>query len=94
MNRSEPEISKPEDLKSITLNNRVEVIDSIIITDPLNISVESVDERNALFRNGVSLDSTQFSIRMQLTDNAYAITIRKNMDFSDPKSFLIMTRVM
>ena len=92
-NNPEPEISRPGDLKCITLSNRMEPIDSLIIADPLNISLESVDENNALFRKEIQLDSAQFSIRMQLSKQAYAIAIMRNTVTLDQKSSLLITRI-
>lgn len=93
INRPEPEISKPGDLKCITMNSRMEPIDSIIIADPFFVSVESADDRNALFRKEVRHDSMQFSVRIQLSDQTYAVAIKKNMDSSDQESCLLLTRI-
>jgi hypothetical protein len=71
----------------------LEPIDSIVIVDPLNISVESTDENNAFFRKEITLDSAQFSIRMQLNKKTDAIAIKKNTNSENQNSYLIMTKI-
>lgn len=93
ISNSEPEIPKPGDLLCIALNNNLEPIDSIVIADPLNISVESTDENNAFFRKEITLDSAQFSIRMQLNKKTDAIAIKKNTNSENQNSYLIMTKI-
>lgn len=93
MNFTGSETPKPGDLKCITLNNNMEPTDSLIISDPLNITVESVDENNALFKNEVSRDSAQFSIRLQLTEKIYAIAIRKSIYSENQNSYLLITKI-
>ena len=88
-----PEMSKPGDLKCISLNNRLEPVDSIIITDPLNITVESVDATNDLFKKEIELDSAQFSIRMQLSESTYAYAIKKKTDYKHQNSYLVLTKI-
>jgi hypothetical protein len=93
MNNSEPEIPKPGDLKCIALDNRMAPVDSITITDPLNITVESVDENNALFKREIARDSAQFSIRMQLNKNTDAIAIKKNANSKVKNPYLLITKI-
>lgn len=93
MNSSEPEISKQGDLKCISLNNHLEPVDSIIISDPLNITVESMDENNAFFKKEIALDSAQFFIRMQLNKETDAIAIKKNVNSENQKRYLIITKI-
>ena len=93
LNSTESETPKPGDLKCITLNNNMEPTDSLIISDPLNITVESVDDNNALFKKEVSRDSAQFSIRLQLTEKIYAIAIRKSICYENQNSYLLITKI-
>lgn len=88
-----PDIRKPGDLECVALDNNLEPVDSIIISDPLNITVESVDENNAYFRKEISLDSAQFSVRMQLNIRTDAIAIKKNANSKSQTSYLIITRI-
>ena len=92
MNSPEPEMSKPGDLKCIALDKHMEGVDSVIISDPLNISIESVDENNSFFRKEIALDSTQFSIRMQLNKKTTAIALKK-ANSENQNSFLIVSKI-
>jgi hypothetical protein len=93
MNNQEPEISKPGDLMCVSLNNHLEPVDSITVSDPLNITVESVDANNALFKKEIVRDSAQFSIRMQLEKRTVAIAIKKSMNSENHNSYLLITKI-
>jgi hypothetical protein len=93
INNSNPNITKPGDLICVALDNRLGPIDSIIISDPLNISVESVDENNALFKKEIALDSSQFFIRMQLSEKTDAIAIRKRINSNNQNSYMLITKI-
>jgi hypothetical protein len=88
-----PAISKPGDLKCITLDNNLTPLDSILVPDPLNITVESVNENNALFKKEISRDSAQFSVRIQLTGKIYAIGIKKSTNSENQNSYLLITKL-
>lgn len=90
---SAPDIRKPGDLECFALDKNLEPVDSIIISDPLNITVESVDENNSFFKKEISLDSAQFSIRMQLNKRTDAIAIKNNANSKSQNSYLIITRI-
>lgn len=89
----QPAIPKPGDLKCITLDNRLNPVDSIIVPDPLNLTVESVNERNELFKTEIKKDSAQFSIRLQLTEKIYSVGIKKSTNSKNQNSFLIITKI-
>ena len=89
----QPAIPKPGDLKCITLDNRLNPVDSIIVPDPLNVTVESVNERNELFKTEIKKDSAQFSIRFQLTEKIYSVGIQKCTNSGNQNSFLIITKI-
>jgi hypothetical protein len=91
--RSEPEMPKPGDLKCVTLNDHMQHIDSLIITDPLNITVESVDDNNLLFKKEIAKDSAQFSVRMQINNNIRWVAIKKNADSENKNSYLLITKI-
>jgi len=93
INNVEPEIPKPGDLKYITLDNHLTPIDSLIVPDPLNVTVESVNENNALFKKEIAKDSAQFSVRLQLTEKIYAIGIKKNINAGNQNSYLLVTKL-
>ncbi len=93
INNSQPEMLKSGDLKCIALNNQLEPVDSIFISDPLNITVESIDENNSLFKKEIARDSAQFSIRMQLNEKTHAIAIKKNINSENQNSYLLITKI-
>ena len=90
---SQPGLSKPGDMKCITLDNHMNPVDSFIIPDPLNVTVESVDENNALFKKEVSKDSAQFSIRLQWTEKIYAVGIKRSTNFGSQNPYLLITKL-
>jgi hypothetical protein len=92
-NRSLPEIAKPGDLTCIAMDDHLQAVESIIIPDPLNITVESVSDNNALFKKEIALDSAQFSVRMQLNEKINAIGIKKNTGSESQNSFLLITKI-
>ena len=90
---SYPEIRKPGDLECVSLDNILEPVNSIIISDPLHITVESVDEHNALFKKEIERDSAQFSVRMQLNEKIQAFGIKKNSHSENKNSYLLITKL-
>jgi len=62
-NKKEPETG---DLRIIQSNAKSKPIESIIIANPLVKTVEYADESGKLNKKIIELDSTQFSLRMQL----------------------------
>jgi hypothetical protein len=87
------EIPKPGDMFCFALNSNMEPVDSLIIPDPLNITVESVDEKNALFRKEMALDSAQFTIRMQLDEKIWAVGIRTRLNPEKSSNFMLITKI-
>jgi hypothetical protein len=92
-NNIQPEISKPGDLNCITLDNHLNPVDTIVVPDPLNITVESVNERNELFKKEVKIDSARFSIRLQLTEKIYAIGIKMSTNSKNQNNYLLLTKL-
>jgi hypothetical protein len=93
INNIGPEIPKPGDLKCITLDEHLTTIDSLIVPDPLNVTVESVNESNALFKKEIAKDSAQFSVRLQLTEKIYAIGIKKTINSGNQNTYLLLTKL-
>lgn len=87
------EIPKPGDLECITLDNHMNPVDSIMVPDPLNITVESVNENNELFKKEIAKDSAQFSIRFQMTKKISSIGIKKSSNSESKNSFLLITKL-
>ena len=92
-NSSEPVLARPGDLKCITLNSLSQPVDSITIPDPLNFTVESVDDNNMLFKKEISRDSAQFSVRLQLNEKISSVAIKKNLTSDNRNSYLTITRI-
>jgi hypothetical protein len=92
-NVTEAEISRPGDLKCITLDNRMIPLDSIIIPDPLHITVESVSGNNELFRKEITKDSAEFTVRLQFTQKMYAVGIKKSAESKNQNSYLLLTKL-
>jgi len=93
INSAITEIPKPGDLKCITLYNHLNPIDSLLVPDPLNVTIESVNGNNQLFKKEIAKDSAEFSIRLQLTEKIYAIGIRKSTYSGNENSFLLITKL-
>ena len=93
INNIEPEIVKPGDLKCIMLDKHLYPVDSILVPDPLNVTVESVNDNNLFFKKEIVKDSAQFSIRLQLTEKIYAIGIKKRADSKNQGSYLLINKL-
>ena len=93
INNSFTENQKPGDLICFAVNNQLEHVDSIIISDPLNITIEAVNENNELFKKEIELDSNRFSIRMQLTEKTDAIAIRKRINSKNQDSYIVISKI-
>jgi hypothetical protein len=92
-NSSEPVLARPGDLKCISLNSLLQPVDSITIPDPLNITVESVDNSNMLFKKEVTRDSAEFSVRLQLNEKISSVAIKKNLNSDNRNSYLTITKI-
>lgn len=93
INNAQTAIPKPGDLKCITLDNQMNPVDSLIVPDPLSVTVESVNEKNELFKKEITKDSAQFSIRFQLNEKIYAIGIKKSTNSENQNSYLLITKL-
>jgi hypothetical protein len=92
-NLTGPDLLKPGDLRCITLNSSMEPLDSLVISDPLNVTVESVDENNLLYKKELALDSAQFSVRMQVNDRIFAVGIKTKESSGDRNKYLLITKI-
>lgn len=68
------------DLKIIQANNKSKPIHSIVIANPLVKNVEYTDESGGLGRKIIELETTQFTLRMQLDPQTKYIIIEKSND--------------
>lgn len=79
------------DLKCMTLDGEMRPVSTVIIPDPLIKRVEYQQENGALASKEVELDSTVFSVRMQLEAGSRYIAISR-INPSD-SSFLYVTEI-
>jgi len=91
--RSSPEIKKTGDLECVALDDNLDPVDSIIISDPLNITVEFVNGNNTFNKREIGKDSAQFTVRMQLNEQIRAFGIKKNSPSKNQNSYLLITKV-
>ena len=78
------------DLKIIQTNSKSKSIQSITIANPLVKNVEYADESGQLNRKIIELESTQFSIRMQMHPMTKYIVIEQ---INKPNKRLIKSRL-
>ena len=83
------ENGKTGDLVCHQFDKKANLLNSILITDPLNKIVEFVDESNQFQTETINATKTQFSVRLQLKSTTKHITIS---NFAD-KSPLIKTKI-
>lgn len=88
MHHAEP---REGDLNCLTLDENKRPLSSILVPDPLKRRVEYQQEDGSLTTRELSLDSTVFSVRMQL-ENASRYVAVKRSD-SPGGSYLILTEI-
>ena len=76
------------DLKCVALDENKQALQSIIIPNPLHKSIEYEDEHGYLSRKEVWLDSTTFSVRMELYLTTKFVAVER-MDTSGNSTLLI-----
>lgn len=86
-NKKNPEFG---DLKIIQINSKSKPIQSITVTNPLVKNVEYADESGQLNRKIIELESTQFSIRMQMHPLTKFVVIEQ---INKPNKRLIKSRL-
>jgi hypothetical protein len=92
-NIPEAEIPKSGDIFCFALNTNMEPVDSIIIPDPLNATIESVDGDNKLFKKEIALDSAEFTVRMQLNREIYAVGLKTREKSKKSNGYLLITKI-
>lgn len=86
-------IPKPGDLFCFVLNSLMVPVDTVLIPDPLNLTVESVDDNNSLFKKEVTLDSAQFTLRLQFDEKIWAVGIRTRIKPENSNNYLLITKI-
>ncbi len=82
-NNKSPKTSVTGDLMLFQLDKKSNRLQNIIIKNPLTKTIEYIDESKLFQRKRIDLDSTQFSLRLQLKPNTKYISI---YNISDSKS--------
>jgi hypothetical protein len=81
------------DLICFQLDKKSNELQRIIVKNPLSKSMEFLDESKSFQRKQIDLDSTQFSIRLQLKPNTKYISIGDFSIFETQKKPLIKTEI-
>ncbi len=79
------------DLECVELDENLNRIQSLHIKDPLVMIVEYVNDSNALEKKTIKLDSSQFSIKLQMHTNTKFILINEITETENEK--LIITKL-
>jgi len=88
MHHAEP---REGDLNCLTLDNNKRPLSSILVPDPLKRRVEYQQEDGSLTTRELSLDSTVFSVRMQLESASRYVAVKRSD--SPGGSYLILTEI-
>jgi len=75
-------IPKEEDIQCIQMDSKSLSMGSIYISNPLNKVVEFVNDSGQLEKKIIKLDSTEFSVRMQLNPKTKFITTHKRTNLN------------
>ncbi len=82
-----------EDLQLFQLDKKSNTLQSIIIKNPLAKTIEYVDESKSLQTKKIDLDSTPFSLRLQLRPNTKYISIHPISYSKNQTAPLIKTKL-
>tara|TARA_R110002049_G_scaffold206269_1_gene376776 strand:+ start:20042 stop:20539 length:498 start_codon:yes stop_codon:yes gene_type:complete len=81
------------DLICAQLDKKSKVLERSVIKNPLSKNIEYLNGSNAFQRKQISLDSIQFSIRIQLKPNTKYISIHDFATFENQEKPLIKTQI-
>jgi len=81
------------DLVCVQLDKKSNELQRIIVKNPLSKSIEFLNESKSFQRKQIDLDSTQFSIRLQLNPNTKYISITDFCTFENQGKPLIKTEI-
>lgn len=91
INSNEPGVSG--DLVCVQLDKKLNILQRIIIKDPLTKNIEFINDSGVFQRKQIILDSIKFSIRLQLNPHAKFISISDYSTFENEEKLLIKTQI-
>lgn len=92
-NNESIENSTSGDLQLLQLDKKSNILQSMIVKNPLAKTIEYVDESKSFQTKSFDLDSVQFSLRLQLKPNTKYISIHDISDSKKATKPLIKTKL-
>jgi hypothetical protein len=87
------EVGVSSDLLFFQLDKKSNILQRSIIKNPLVKNIEYLNDSRGFQRKQINLDSTQFSIRLQLKPNTKYISISDFSTFENQEKTLIKTEI-
>ena len=87
------DIGSSDDLVCFQLDKKSTILQETIIKNPLTKNIEYLDASKSFQRKQIDLDSTQFSIRLQLKPKTKYISISDFSTFENQGKSLIKTQI-
>lgn len=85
--------AEKDDLELLVLDNKQQTISQRLIPNPLDRSVEYVNDAGQFERRMIHLDSAQFSIRLQIESSAGSIVLKRIYDEEQEGAILLKTTI-
>jgi len=85
--------AKKDDLEVLVLDKNQQIMSYQHIPNPLDKSVEYVNDAGQLEQKMVHLDSIQFSVRMQIEPEASIVHLRRYSENNTEETVLLQTRI-
>lgn len=82
------------DLEIQVLNANQQVLTTLYIANPLDKSVEFVNDAGELQQKMISLETAQFSVRMQLEPDAHSALLKRITGPGSENTFLLKTPIL
>ena len=82
------------DLELQVLNTNQQIISTLYIANPLDKSVEFVNDRGELQQKMISLGTAQFSVRLQLEPGAHSALLKRITESNSENTILLNTPVL
>lgn len=85
--------AEKDDLEILVLDNKQQTISQRLIPNPLDRSVEYVNDASQFERKMIHLDSAQFSVRLQIESSAASIVLKRIHDKEHEGAILLKTTI-
>lgn len=85
--------AEKDDLELLVLDNKQQTISQRHIPNPLDRSVEYVNDAGQFERKMIHLDSAQFSVRLQIESNASSIVLKRIHGEEEEGTILLKTTI-